>query len=136
MLAKIGMALTFLLVCHGPVGAQAAPAPLAVVWQHFGLSLPAGYCVHYQQGPDFVVRYLRAGDSKGPILAGIYTGYAPNFSPDCKSATKRTWTSKSLKLSRSRDPIPVQSSSLAIPPLRIGVSFISGSDQTQRATPA
>jgi hypothetical protein len=98
MLAKIGMTLTFLLVCHGPIGAQAAPAPLAVVWQHFGLSLPAGYCVQYQQGPDFVVRYLRAGDSKGPILAGIYTGYAPSFSPDCKPATRRTSTTKGLKL--------------------------------------
>jgi hypothetical protein len=96
MLAKI-RALTFLLVCLGPACAQAVPSALSVVWQHFALSLPAGYCVQYQQGPDFVVRYLRAGDSKGPILAGIYTGYAPNFSPDCKASAKRTWTSKSLK---------------------------------------
>jgi hypothetical protein len=96
MLAKV-RALTFLLVCLGPACAQAAPSAPSAVWQHFALSLPAGYCVQYQQGPDFVVRYLRASDSKGPILAGIYTGYAPNFSPDCESPTKRTWTSKSLK---------------------------------------
>lgn len=95
---RIGSAITtacLWLVC---TSSGAASSSVAVVWQHFALSLPAGYCVSYQQGPDFVVRYLRAGDSKGPILAGVYTGHAPNFSPECKSASKRTWTSKSLKL--------------------------------------
>lgn len=97
MFARIRLVLNAACACLVATGAQAAPTSVPVVWQHFALSVPAGYCVDHQQGPDFVVRYIRSGDSKGPILAGVYTGHAPNFSPDCKSASKRHSIRKSLK---------------------------------------
>jgi hypothetical protein len=91
-----------LLAIGCPVAAAPPLTPVVVNWQGYSVETPAGYCVEARMGPDFVVRYLRAGGAKGPVLAGIYTGYAPDFHPDCAQPVKRTSTRNGLTVQSVR----------------------------------
>ncbi|MGH9443619.1 MAG: hypothetical protein ACRD16_15240 [Thermoanaerobaculia bacterium] len=103
MLSRIGPFSVFLLWLSAPAVSPAAePPPTVVAFNGYALEVPSGFCIQTRRGPDFVVRYLRSGGLTGPILAGAYTGFAPDFRPDCANPTKRSWTAKALSFESVR----------------------------------
>lgn len=86
--------LAFLLPTHSN-RAVGAP-PTLVIWPGYTFELPANFCVHQDNGPDFHVLYVRDKTPEHVNLVGIYAGHAPNFEPGCAEPTDRTSTVNGL----------------------------------------
>jgi hypothetical protein len=98
---RITLALAAAVGCSA-VEADAPPRRL-LLWPGYSLEIPAGYLADVREGPDFFVHYVHDDTSPdSPLLIGIYSGYAPDFDPECTNAETRMWSAHDLEFQSVR----------------------------------